>query len=332
VRVGNEVLRDDLVARVGENALEGTFACALNGLADLLISGRSLELCGQVDDGNVSRGNAEAHAGHLALERGDDLADSLGSAGGGGDDVVVDRTARAPVAAAAPVDRFLLGGGGVDGGHERALNAERIVDDLGERGEAVGGAGGVGNDLHVGAQQLVVDAHDERGGLLVLGGRGQDDLLRAAGKVRGGLFGGAVNAGGLDDVLSAVVRPLDLGGVGLAEDVDLVTVQDQVFAVVLDRAVELAEHGVVLDEIDHVVEVRFAQVDAADIKLFGVLGHDAKHDTTDAAEAVDAHFDSHNDNPPQNCVRNFSGAMRTPASQIYYNMKDFFVFPFPGKR
>ena len=108
VRVGDKVLRNDLVARVGENALEGTFACAVNGLADLLISGRSLELCGQVDDGNVSRGNAEAHTGHLALERGDHAADGLRRAGGGGNDVVEHAAARAPVAAAAGIDGLLL--------------------------------------------------------------------------------------------------------------------------------------------------------------------------------------------------------------------------------
>ena len=145
----------------------------------------------------------------------------------------------------------------------------------------------------------MVDAHDERGGHIVLGGRGQDDLLRAAGKVGGGLLGGVVNAGGLNDVLRAAAGPVDLGGVGLAEDVDLVTVQDEVFLIVLDRAVELAEHGVVLDEIDHIVEICLAQVDAADVKLLRTLRHNAQHDTADAAEAVDAHFDSHNDNPPQ---------------------------------
>ena len=151
----------------------------------------------------------------------------------------------------------------------------------------------------------MVDAHDERGGFFVLGGRGQNDLLRAADKVCGGLFGGGVNAGRLDDVLNAVVSPLDLRSVSLAEDVDLVTVQDQILAVVLDRAVELAEHGVVLNEIDHVVKVCLAQINAADIKLLGMLGHDAQYDATDATETVDAHFDSHNDNPPRKCVRIF---------------------------
>ena len=130
MRVGDKVLRNDLVARVGENALEGTFACALNGLADLLISGRSLELCGQVDDGNVSRGNAEAHTGHLALELGNDLADSLGSTRGGGNDVVEDRAAGAPVAAAAGINGLLLGRGGMNGNDEREQTLNQLLAEM----------------------------------------------------------------------------------------------------------------------------------------------------------------------------------------------------------
>ena len=132
VRVADEVLRDDLVARVGEDALEGAFARGVDGVADLGVGGGLFEARGQVDDGDIRRGHAEAHAGHLALELGDDLADGLGSTRGGRNDVVEDRAARAPVAAAAAVDRLLLGRGGVDRGHERLLDAERVVDDLGK--------------------------------------------------------------------------------------------------------------------------------------------------------------------------------------------------------
>ena len=148
-------------------------------------------------------------------------------------------------------------------------------------------------------EQHVVHAHDERGGDLILAGRGQDDLLRAALEVAGGLLGGIVSAGGLDDVLRAAAGPGDHRRVGLAEDLNSVTVDDQVLVLVLHRAVELTEHGIVFDHIDHVIQIRFAQVDTADVELLRMLDHDAQHDAADAAEAVDAHFDSHNDNPPQ---------------------------------
>ena len=34
----------------------------------------------------------------------------------------------------------------MNGGHQTLDDAKLVVDDLGERGQAVGGAGGIGND------------------------------------------------------------------------------------------------------------------------------------------------------------------------------------------
>ncbi len=59
----------------------------------------------------------------------------------------------------------------MDCGHQALDDAKLVVDDLGERGQAVGGAGGVGDHLHVGLVLLVVDAHHEHGGV----GRGGGD-------------------------------------------------------------------------------------------------------------------------------------------------------------
>ena len=39
---------------------------------------------------------------------------------------------------------------GVHRGHQAGFDAEGVVDDLGQRGQAVGGAGGVGDEVHVG--------------------------------------------------------------------------------------------------------------------------------------------------------------------------------------
>ena len=55
VRVADEILRDDLVARVGEDAFEGTFARGVDGVANLGIGGGLFEARGQVDDGDVRR-------------------------------------------------------------------------------------------------------------------------------------------------------------------------------------------------------------------------------------------------------------------------------------
>lgn len=81
----------------------------------------------------------------LAVQSRDDLADSLGRASRGGDDVPADGSATTPVLAGGTVDGLLGGGRGVHGGHERLDDAELVVDDLGEGGEAVGRARGVGD-------------------------------------------------------------------------------------------------------------------------------------------------------------------------------------------
>lgn len=81
----------------------------------------------------------------LAVKAGDDLADSLGGAGGGGDDVAVNTTATTPVFVRGTVNGLLGSGGGVDGGHQGLDDTELVVDDLGERCQAVGRAGGVGD-------------------------------------------------------------------------------------------------------------------------------------------------------------------------------------------
>src|SRR5699024_8619080 len=100
------------------------------------------------------------HAGQLAVQLGDNLADSLGGAGGGGDDVAGSSTAAAPILQRGTVNGLLGGGGGVHGGHQAFGDAELVVQDLGDGGQAVGGAGGVGDEVHVGGVLVQVNAAD----------------------------------------------------------------------------------------------------------------------------------------------------------------------------
>ena len=53
---------------------------------------------------------------------------------------------QAPVLLGEAVNDLLGGSVGVDGGHEALDDAEVVVDDLGQRRKAVGGAGSVGHD------------------------------------------------------------------------------------------------------------------------------------------------------------------------------------------
>src|SRR5690606_8252268 len=102
-----EIGGDDLLFRVAENALHGAFGGGLHGATDLIVGGLFPEFDGEVDDGDVTGGYAECHAGQLAVELGNDLADSLGCAGRGGNDVLENAAAAAPVFLRGPVDRLL---------------------------------------------------------------------------------------------------------------------------------------------------------------------------------------------------------------------------------
>ena len=84
----------------------------------------------------------------------------------------------------------------MNGGHESLGDAEGVVDDLGERCEAVGGARGVRDDRPDVLVVLgVVHPHDvHRRGVLTRGA--DDDLLAPALDVSARLFGGGEDPAG----------------------------------------------------------------------------------------------------------------------------------------
>src|SRR6185503_9443121 len=84
------------------------------------------------------------------------------------------------------VDGLVVRVGG-DGGGEAALDAEVVQQHLGHGGQAIGGAGGIGDELVLDGVVLpLVDAQHDRD-IGILGGRGDDDLLGSGLQVlRGG--------------------------------------------------------------------------------------------------------------------------------------------------
>ena len=286
-----EVGGDDSLVGVAENALELALAGGLHRGADLIVGGFLLELAGEVDEGDVARGNADGHAGELAVESGENLADGLGRARGGRDHVLEDAAATAPILLGGAVNGLLRGGGGVDRRHEAALDAERVVEDLGDRRKAVRGAGSVGDDV-LAVVGLVVDAVDEhRGG--ILGGRGHDDLLGASLDVHAGLLVGEEETGGLDDDFSADLVPLELGRILLGRKADLLAVDNHRVAFDLYVLLERAVDGIVLEHVCEVIGIEKI-VDADDLDVVReVIYRRAENHAADAAEAVDANLDSH---------------------------------------
>ena len=289
VRIGDEVGGYDLILAVLDNALHGALCRCLDCRADLVVARALLKAAGQVNDGHVAGGDTHGSAGQLALELGDDLADCLCGAGAGGDDVAVNTAAETPVLLAEAVNNFLSCGVGVNGGHETFDDTEVIVYDLCKRSKAVGGAGGVGDDLHVGGVLIEVYAADEHRGV-VLGGTGENDDLCAGVEVCLCLLSGEESAGAFEDVLNAHLAPGQLRGVAVADYCDALAVYGDGVVVILDGAVEAAMYGVVLDGVCKLCGglVRSVYCDDLDI-----VGNDARSErqTADASEAIDCNFD-----------------------------------------
>ena len=176
------------------------------------------------------------------------------------------------------------------GGHQTVGDTEVIVQHLGDGGQAVGGAAGVGDELHVGGVGVLVDAHDEHGGV-VLGGGGHHHVLGAGGDVACGLLLGQEQASGLDDVLGAHLGPRQVGRVTLCEHGDGAAIDDDGVLGAADLALELAVHRIIFQHIGQIISGAKI-IDTHDLDL-GVV-HAAAHDhTADAAEAIDTDFNAH---------------------------------------
>src|SRR4029077_20640914 len=107
--------------------------------------------------------------------------------------------------------QVLVLGVGVDRRHQAPDQAELVIDDLGQRAEAVRGARGVGDDVLAAVVFVVVHADDNRQ-VFALGRRGDDDLLGSGVQVTLGLCGVGEDAGGLDDDVDPQVTPGQRGG------------------------------------------------------------------------------------------------------------------------
>ena len=121
-------------------------------------------MAGQIHNRHFGGGDAEGHASELPVVLRDDLAHGLGSASRSRDDVLGSPSAITPQLPSGAIHGLLGGSDGVDCGHESLHNAEGVMDALGQGGQAVGGAGGIADNLE-GVILLVVHAHHKHGGM-----------------------------------------------------------------------------------------------------------------------------------------------------------------------
>ena len=116
-------------------------------------------------------------------------------------------------------------------------------------------------------------------------------FLTVRAEVRLGLFGVGEEAGGLDHDLCADGGPVELGRVALGEDLDLLAVDGDEVGAVGDLVLEVAEDGVVLEEMGQ--GGGGGQVVDGDEFDVGVAEGGAEDVAADAAEAVDAYLYCH---------------------------------------
>jgi tRNA(Ile)-lysidine synthetase-like protein len=255
-----------------------------------------LEVGGQVDDRAVGDGHAHREAVELAARPGH-LADRAGGTGGRRDHVD-GRRARAAQILVDHVRGALVVRVGVHGRHQAALDAERVVQDLGERRQAVGRARGVRDDLVLGLQVVVVDAQHDHRVDVTLRRHGQQHLLGAGGDVLHAVVLLGEHARRLDDEVDPVVAPRQLRRIALGEALDRLLPSTVISpSPAVDGAREASVDAVVLQQVREALAVGEvgAIVDGDDFQPPRSWS-DAEDETTDAAEAVDGDADGHGEN------------------------------------
>jgi hypothetical protein len=174
----------------------------------------------------------------------------------------------------------------VDRRHEAALDPVGLVQNLRDGGDAVRRARGVRDDVVLLRVVLpVVHAEDDRD--VRVGGRsGDHDLLRACLQVLLGVRALGEQPGRLDRDVDAEICPRQVAGVALGEELDLVPADADHAVAGLDREIERAEDGVVLEQVRHRLRVADV-VRGHDLDVPALLELGAKEVAADTAESVD---------------------------------------------
>jgi hypothetical protein len=190
------------------------------------------------------------------------------------------------------VEGGLVVGVGVDRRHEALLDADGIVQDLCDRREAVGRAGGV-RDHEVVLRELVVVHAVHHGEVGPLGRSGDDDALGSCLEMERRLLLRGEDAGAFESNVDAELFVRQLGRVLDRRDLDGLTVDHDRVALhghfarkaTVDRIVS-QKMGIGLD--------RAEVVDGDDLDVLAAALHDGAQDVApDASEPVDRDLHCH---------------------------------------
>lgn len=271
---------------VAEDSLQGTFGGCFEGGIDFVDGDFFFQLEDEVGEGGVEEGDPDGDAVEAAFEFWEDHGDGGGRPGGGGDEGIDGRAGAAEVFVGS-VDDGLGVGEVMQSGEHTVFEAEGLVDHLDDGRDAVGCAGGVGDDvIGGGAVESVVAAHDDIEDTFFDGG-GDDDFFDAGVEVGLQAFGVAEGAGAFEDDVDA--GPVDFGRMVLGSVGESLAVDEDGVLGAGNIAIPAAVDGVEFEEVGCGFGVGFGIVEADKFE-FGIIEGGAEDEATDTAKSVDGDF------------------------------------------
>ena len=189
-------------------------------------------------------------------------------------------------------------------GHQPFFDAESFFQEhMHQRRQAIGRAGGVGNDMMPGRIVLVVVYPHHNRDVIPFGGRGNDDLFGPGNQMSFAFVGFGEQAGRFDDELYTKRLPWQIRGILRAHHEDIVAVHDQdiIFQLIRGRflggnlALEAALRGIVLQKVGQIIR-RNDIADCDHLELFAkapLLCDRAENQPADSAKSVNCNFHCH---------------------------------------
>ena len=285
MRITDDVLEDERIFAVREDALERTFGSRFERGVDFLNRRFFRKNRAEVSDRTGRCGNAERSTLKLAVQLRNHEADCLRCPGRGRNDVLRSGPGAAKVAVRC-IEDDLVTGVGVNRAHETLFDTEGVIEDLHHRREAVRGAGSIGNDVVLcRIVEPVVDA-DAESQIRIFRRSGDDDLLGTRFDVLSGTGAVDEETGGFENNVDALASPVEIRRVALSGRNDAVAVHGDGLLIILNRSGEATRSGVILKQVRQSLVVSEV-VDRDDLlELF--IGHRAQDIASDPSKSVNS--------------------------------------------
>ncbi len=239
MRIAVEVGRDQCLIAILEDTFERAFGRLFHRRIDRLVVAVALDGRGQIDQRNIRGRHPHRDSVQLARQGRQYQTDRLGGAGRGRHHRERGRARPAQILMR-PVQQHLVVGITVHGSHQAVNDAEALVDHLGDRRQAVGGAGCVGNHVMLGwVVSLLIDT-GAYGGVGARGGSADYDLPGARAQVHRGLLARGKQSGRFHHYRHVQFLPRKLGRVSLGQHLEAVAVDHDTVALDLDLMLERA--------------------------------------------------------------------------------------------